>query len=642
MVVVIVSALAGPVAIAIEPAYCAPASEVFNSGGGTTYAPFRTPSGQGSPEASKEEAPLTYQIDYDVDLIISNPALRMAFQYIKDGDKAGAKKALFGFKPPTQPYPQLNFIQGLLNRLDGKTFESIDGFRAAYILSSDLKFKEIALFERARTYFALKHYIEARADYLIFLKTFPTSKFTGRAHLGLAQSLVGLKLYAQAIPSFQQAGESAVARFGEAMALHQMARYDDADRAFSDADAKYPHYIDESPEARYFYGENMRQKGRLFDAKRLLSEVKSGPYLEKAMLGLAKIAEEEGDNEEAQKNLERLSASTNRELALNARLELAAIKAANGQFADARVLLEDIRARYPYGKEYDSAILGLARIKKAEGDYKGALGFLKELIYRRTPEIKAIDEYENILVTVMKDDNAEEQKEIWASVRKWMFDTQREETLLIVADRMKKIGAPYLDIMHWVEEHGSKEGRAKSLGELVDYYTRVGSLDKARMYLDRLKTLKAGAPEVQRAEAGLLFASNDAQGTADRIMAIPLPAEADLALLASVYKKAKDPARAVAYFERVLGIMENPSSQTILLLADMLYERGAEGKAYRYYETVYEKDPGNEWAIYRIAIMSGREKSEEMFKLISSSGSIIGKMAASRLRDIQLQKMIEK
>lgn len=644
LVAAIMSALAGSVAVAAEPGQFTPMPEVFNSGGsgGTAYAPFRTRAEQGAPEQSKEEAAPTFPIDYDVDLVIANPALRLAFQYIKDNDKSGANKALFGFKPPTQPYPQLSFIQGLLSRLDGRTLESVDGFRAAYILSSDTKFKELALYERARTYLGLKHYIEARADYIIFLKGFPDSKFKERAHLGLARSLTGLKLYAQSISSFQQAGESAIARFGEAMALHQMARYDEADRVFKEAEARYPRYLEESADARYFYGENMRQLGRMFDAKRLLSEVKTGPYLEKAMLGLAKIAAQEGNDEEAQKNLEKLTASGNRELALNARLELAAIKAANGQFADARALLEEIRSRYPYGREYDSAILGLARIKVAEGDYRGALGFLKELIYRPMPEVKAIDEYEHILRAVMKADNVEELKEIWSAVRKWMFDVQREETLLMIAVRMKKAGAPYLDIMHWVEEHGSREGRAKSLAELADYYTRVGSLEKARIYVDRLKTLKEGAPETRRAEAGLLFASRDAAGTAERIMSITNPTDADLALLASVYKKAKDPARAVSYFERAVTAMEDPPASTILLLADILYERGAEGKAYQYYEAVYEKEPGNEWAIYRIAVMSGRDRAEEMYKLISSGSSIVGKMAAARLRDIQLQKLLER
>lgn len=620
------------------PAEPAPAAAPAPKFGEAKYPSYTRAEGAKFPEA---EAAKNLPLQYNVDLVIVNPTLKLAFNHLKDGHTAEAVKDVFGFKAPTDPYPQLNFVSALIARAQGKPFDAINDFRGAYVMSADMRLKELALFERARTYQVIGHYIEARADYMIFTKGFPNSRMITQAHLGLAQSLAGQKLYGEALSSFQQAGDSAEAKYGAATALSRMGRYSDADAIFKEAEAKYPQYLEQSLETRYLYGENLRQMGRLFDAKRILKEVKLPPFRDKATLALARIASEEGNDAEAVKKLEIMSGSRDRELALNARLELAAIKARSGQFGDARKLLEDIRVNYPYGREYDAAILGLARISEAEGDYKAAMSFLRELVLRSQPELKAVDEYENILRAVMALDDAEQFKSVWSVARKWMFDVQRQATLYDVAMRLKTAGDPYLDIIKWIEEYGSGETRLKSLGELVDHYTKIGDIARGRTYLERIKAARGTGPEFIRAEAALMFAAQDRRGAASRIMSIAHPNEDDLTLLAQLYKLTPKVGVTLAYFERGLKALPNASSKVALLFADMLYEQGQQKKSLKYYEAVHEKDSGNEWAIYRMAVMSKGARQEELFKLIGSGSSIVGKMAESRLRDISVSKSME-
>ena len=592
--------------------------------------------------ASAPAAPAAkFDIDYTIELAISNQTLKLAFLHIKNGKPEEAAKDLASYRPPTNPYPPLNFIQGLLLRAQGKMFDAIDSFRGAYVMSADQKLKELALFERARTYLALGHHIESRADYMIFLKNYPKSTLSEQAHLGLGQSLMGLKNYGEAVPSFQQAGDNPEARFGEAQALARLGRYDEAERAFKDADAKYPKYLEQSTTARFLYGETMRAEGKPFDARRMLSTIHEGPDRERAALSLARISSIEGHDDEAIRGFEALKGSQDRDIALNSRLELAAIKARTGALADARAILEDIRARYTFGKEYDSAILGLARIDEAEGKYKDAMTHLRELVMRFQPEVKAVDEYEIILKEFLRTGDDEDLKGIWPAIKKWMLDTRREPTLLAVAFRLKKLGEPYMDIIQWLEEHGGREARTTALSELVDHYIHTGDLAKARTYLDRLKSLQGKGAEVQRADAAILFASHDRRGAAARIMSISKPTAEDLLLLGQAYKAAQDPAKAVAYFEKSVDAMNGPPAGVLVVLGDMLYDQGQQAKAYKYYSAAHEIDALNEWAVYRMAVLSAGDKQEELFKLISPSSSIIGKMATSRLREIQIDKALE-
>ena len=607
------------------------------------YAPYERHS-YTAPQAAAAPAAETPQFDigYSIDLVISNPTLKLAFLHIKNNKPGEAAKDLASYSPPTNPYPPLNFIQGLLHRSQGRMFDAIDSFRGAYVLSADARLKELALFERSRTYLSLKHHIEARADYMIFLKSFPNSKLAAQAHLGLGQALMGLKLYGEAIPSFQQAGESAEARYGEAEALGRMGRYDEAERAFREAQGKYPGYLRQSADARYMFGETLRQEGKFFDAKQLLRDILAGPDREHAALSLARIASNEGQDAEAMRGFEALKSSEARDIAVTARLELAAIQARTGQLTQSRATLEEIRAKFPYGKEYDAAILGLARIDEAEGKNKDAIGHLRELVMRFQPEAKAVDEYENILRAYLKSNDDEGLKSAWASIRKWMLDTKRETTLLDIAFRLKKLGEPYLDTLQWVEEHGSREARTRALAELVEHYTATGDFALAKTYLDRMKSLQgAKGPDVQRADAAILFAEHDLKGATSRILSISKPTEDDLLLLGQTYRGSADPEKAAIYYERAVDSAGEPSPKVLLSLADMLYDLGQRQKALRYYEAVHLKDATNEWATYRMAVMSTGPGQEELFKLISPGSSIIGKMAASRLREIQIEKALE-
>jgi tetratricopeptide (TPR) repeat protein len=76
---------------------------------------------------------------------------------------------------------------------------AIDHLRLAYIYSTNRKLKEKALSLRAETYMTIKLYQEARADYMMLIETFPSSKKIRKAHLGLGDSLAKLGLYRKAV-----------------------------------------------------------------------------------------------------------------------------------------------------------------------------------------------------------------------------------------------------------------------------------------------------------------------------------------------------------------------------------------------------------------------------------------------------------
>jgi|Deesub1362A_J573_1020465.scaffolds.fasta_scaffold00398_4 tetratricopeptide (TPR) repeat protein len=569
--------------------------------------------------------------------LINSPALKEAWESVRTDRIFKARKILSAYKPEPESLAMYHFIYAktVENPLD-----AIEHLRWAYLYSTEDELKELALLQRADTYLELGYFQEARSDYLIFIKTFPASRYIKEAHKGLAKALMRLGVYREAIEHYEKAGDTPESLFGKANALQQLGLVKEAAKAYEKAMSRYKGYILSSDEALYYYGKNLRARGRLSEARKYLASVKGASYRDRAEICLGQIAMTQGRINEAIDHFSSALYSSSRDVRRTALLNLALAQIKAGRFQEAKANLEEIRYNYPYGKGYDEAILRLSRLYSREGDYTTAVSLLKELVFRLSPVKEALDEFEAILMEVKEKDTAQFIK-LWKSVGPWLLDRSREKTLIEVADALKPAGEPFLEVSDWLLKHGSPRAKARSLTALTTYYAEVGDIKTAKKYLEEIKAIKRSSDDVFRAEAKVFYASGDFKSAAEKLLLIKELSEEDLSLLADTLTSAKDIKKAIEFYEKALRKVRVKEAEDYIALADVLYEQGEKAEALKYYKLSLEKEPDNEWVLYRIGVLSDRKEAERIFKKIGENNSVIGRLASARLKEFSVVKRME-
>lgn len=563
-----------------------------------------------------------------------------------------ALAALSTFHPSQGELSQYHyaFAQALVQ--SNQLHDSIPHFRMAFIYAVPGKEREQLLFERAEVYVKMGYNAEAAVCFDVLLKQFPNSALSQQAELGIAESRYRLGQYREALSHYEKAGTSLQASYGKANALQNLGRTAEAHEIYRALLGKDANITNSSAETIYNMAENHRQSGDLNNAKIYFASVNDESFKYKAALGLGRIAMDDRGYEPAEKHFRTAAESPDRMVRRQAILYQAEIAAQTGRQDQAEAALLDIRRNYPYGSQYDTAALMLARIYKAKGKYPEALALLKELIYRRTPSSAALDELEAILLDAAGRDKDEFVK-LWSTGGRWLLEPSRSQSLVKIAQGLRYSGKPFIEVCTWLIKYGPEEEKTAARLLLADFYAGLGDMATAFGYLKRSK-VKNHSDDALRVLARIHTANNNPINAYESITALQQVRNADILLLFEAIHAIKDTKyirSAVLFLDK--QFQKTPGTQAVYVrLADMLVDAGLQWQALRYYKEAVEQaskagtpegkaSSDIEWAHYRIAGLSSGEDRLRSLKLLETAKGAAGRFAAAELKGEALKRKVQ-
>jgi tetratricopeptide (TPR) repeat protein len=528
-------------------------------------------------------------------------------------------------------------------------YESIEHYRLAYLYANSLADKERMLFERAEVYAGMGYASEAAVCFDSFLKQFPQSSFSERANLGIAEARYRLGEYREALVHFEKAGTAHETLIKRAITLQALNRNDEAHKIFRDMIEQDPELVRSSPETMYYLGESYRRMGKLQDARIFFESVKDPAFKYRAAQGIGLVAMTEKRFDDAVAAFSTAAEAPERSLRREAIMNRADAYMQMGKNEEAQAALLEIKKNYPYGKQYDAALVLLARLERTQGKFNESLALLRGLILRRNPVPAALDEIESIFNDAKDRDPAQFIK-LWTTAGGWLLDPSRADSIVKMAPHLRNAGKPFLDVCTWLVKYGPGEVQSEALMLLADFYADLGDAATARDYLKRASPT-AISDTVLRIRAKIALASREGRNAAESIMKIHDVSEGDVRLLLNAMRLLSNIKKETAFCERALGTT-TVSATTAVRFADILYAAENRQKALAYYRVAVAARPGNalrdsktaadvEWAYYRIAAIAKGEDSENSLKAIQAENNLIGRFAAAELKGAQLRRRVE-
>lgn len=566
-------------------------------------------------------------------LVPSGP-LSSALALVEANRIPEAKKTLEAIRPDMATLGPLHYIQGRVSASSRNPHEAASHYRRASIYSSNAGLKELSLFLAGETELGMGYFYEAKTDCLVFLKKFPDSARVRRVRAVLARSLSGTGRHAEALRQFDLAGDAPEVLYGKADTFQKMGMTREASRAYAAAAAVDGRYPESSEETRYWFGENLRLSGDAGHAKELLLTVRGEGLRDRAAIGLGELAAAESNPDEALRRFASVLGSKDKKVRRLALLRLADAEAARGNAGEAAARLAEIVRTYPFTREYDDALLRLARLKATEGDGIGALTLLTKLVLRASPLRKdALDAIEAIVLSA-RGKGGERFVAIWNAGGRWLMDASRQASLVTIAGELKGTGAPYLELVRWLSQYGSGAVRVESLVALSRQCAEAGDGTGVRNCLKSLKGMGASGDEVLRVEAALKFVQKDYRGAAETLLMLRNVEGKDAFLLGETLPYAGSSRKAAAALETAVS-RSDAGPRELSRLADALFDAGRKDDAARYYRGAVGKDPTNEWACYRLALLLGKNGGEEFLKKIRTDPTL-ARMARAAKKEMTL------
>ncbi len=566
---------------------------------------------------------------------IIDPGLQKSWALIKANRPAEAIQFLAAYRPASETRGYYHFCYGRALEKVQKPLEAIEHYRMAYLLAPQGELKELALLERAEGYHRIKNYYEAKTVYKIFLTQFNQSKYLGKAHLGAAQTLSALGLLPESLENYEKAGKGQDAIFGRANILHRLGRLKEADAAYSEGVSMGKKYLMQSGEALFYYGENLHQMGRDQESLQyLVLSLKDPVFKNKSEVALGRVALEARKFDEAQKYLKSALTSSDPKLGQEALFHLAEAQSGAGKNLEARQTLQEYRWKYPNGKKSEEVLIKLAKLDMQGERFEQAGGWIKALGLRSSLNKETLTELEGFFLKI-KDKDPNQIASLWASIGKKLLQTSREPFLLVMAESLKGTGK--LELLQWLAKNGAEKVKIQSLIALVQYYVEAGNQDLALEGLKALRNHKVTGDQILRLEARILHARMEYRAASERILSLKKMESQDLPLFEDTLSSAKDVTKALAVFEKNLRRLDG-NANIYIQLADLLYGQGKKKEALTYYQKALEKDPLNEWALYRAGTLSPGEEAERMLGRIKASNSILSKLARASLREKEVQR----
>jgi len=528
-----------------------------------------------------------------------------------------------------------------------RSYDSIEHYRLAYLYAGSALEKERLLLERAEVYVGMGYSSEAVVCFEVFLQNYPKSNATERVELGIAESRYHLGDFREALVHFDKAGSSLPARYGKANALQALGRTAEAREIYKDLIENDPEVINASQETLYNIGENYRRSGELGDAKIYFTSVKDTIIQYRAAIGLGLIAMQQGKFDDAVALFTTAAESPARLVRREAIMHRADAHMRLGKLDEAEAALVEIRNRYPYGTQFDTAVLLLAKLYRTRGKFNESVAALKTLIYRRIPVKAALDELEAIILEAQERDRAVFVK-LWNSSGRWLLDPARAASLAKIAQGLRFTGKPFIDICSWLIRYGSEDAKSAGRLQLADFYVGMGDPAIAWGYIKRAR-VKGHSDEVLRIKARIFSARNEPINVSRAIMGIHELQEGDMLLfLASLKSKVrKDSDKEIQFCLQTFKKMP-ATPQVALRFADILYDKGRTGDALAYYKAaVATVKPGaqdrmaladREWAHYRISVLATGEDRTASLKAIQTGKDAVNRFAAAELKETLLRK----
>lgn len=578
-----------------------------------------------------------------------NPTIKNAFELIEAQRALDAISVLSDFSPSKSSLSSYHYAYAKAYSQIGKINESMEHFRLAYIYSIEQSEKEQILYDRADTYLINKYYDEAAVCFRVFLGQFKDSKHQEQVYLGLAEALYNINRLNDAFKYFDKAGKSYRALYGKADALHAMGRVAEAHEIYMNLINTDKGYM-KSQLTLYNIGENFRLMNKVSFAKIYLALVKDYPLKYRADLSAGLIALSEGQMDSAQKYFEVALQSPERTIKQKALLFMSETLMKAGKTKEAKSKLIEIRNRYPYGKDYDEALLRLFVILKTEGNFSEAVSVLRELIFKKTPDKRALNEFESLLLEA-KDRNNEEFIKLWKTVGQWMLEPSRSEFIASIVRELKPAGKLYIDVCKWLAKNGL--GDAKMLGNLLlaEFYAEIGDMTASSRHLQNVKI--AGASDFSRRINGKLFYHRgEMEKALSEISQIQELKDEDISLFVNISAQLSP---SVKNHENLANFMKNAlkkvdgKAKLNIYLADALYQLGKDQDALKYYKaaiTLHEKhkdltDKDIDWCIYRITALSNI-KEVESIKNLPKGDNKSSRLAETRLKENNIDERIKR
>lgn len=529
-----------------------------------------------------------------------------------------------------------------------KEVESIDHLRLAYLYSPPGEAKGLLLLERADTYLQVKFYAEAALWYRIFIRNFPGFHNLSKAHQGLGDALYNLGFFDEALLHYEKAGDSPQALLGKANSLQAKGKTGSAHDIYISLGRTHRDVItSSSDEVLYNIGENFYLMGKVAEAKVYLNTIKTPEFKSRANFSLGLIAMDDAAYASAVKYFDLAAQAVDKKLKRKALLQLAGAYLKLGKNEEAKNRLLDIKNKYPYGKDYDEALLLLAKLYKNEGKLDAALPIFKELVFRRSPEVNAINEFE-AMVLEAKDKNTEEFLKLWKLVGHWLLYPARSEALLKIAKGLRQEGAPFLKLSKWLLKYGTESAKNQTRLELADFYADLGDAATASKHLKEIKIAEKN-DDILRINAKIYRLNAENKKASETILSIKDAKQEDIEALSEMPEGIKNIQKAAAFYEKQQGKPEGTSGAYIKL-ADNFYKIGKKSDALKYYKIAVPvpKVEGivitddMEWALYRVSTLSEGKEALEALKSIKDRNDRLGRLADARLKEVELTERIKK
>lgn len=565
--------------------------------------------------------------------------LDSARRLLNEGRYRDVLGILSSYRPSPEELSGYHYTLAKAFEMSKRFQDYMEQLRLAYIYSKEDE-KPGLLLERAEAYMKIGYYSEASLIFKLFLKEFPASSNTTRAHIGLGESLYKLCQYEEAVNHFSKGGSEAVALYGLARSLQASGKTKEAYEAFKKALGKDRNLLMSSEENLYRYGENLLMMKRYDEAKTYLNSIKEERLKARAGLLLGIASSEERRYEEALRYLEGALSKGDRDTKRRSLYHIARVYIETGRKKEAEKRLLDLRLHYPFGEVFDKATLSLSRLYRESGEKERAISLLKELIFRRSPDREAIDEIESIILSVMKGDK-EELLRLWNSVGHWLLEPSRSGILLKVAEALRGTGTAFLRLTTWLVRHGDNESKKKANLLLAEFYAHLGETGRAEDHL-RLSGEKGGkGDDLFRVKARLSLYKKDLRGAVDSILSIREFNSEDLhLLLETLYLMKKErPEESRRLIDRFRRLIDKGNMGDYIELADLLYELKLKDEALSYYrKAVGQKaqDPDDlDWAYYRISRITMEGEVISMIK-----GGRLKRLGEALSKELEIEKAL--
>ena len=565
---------------------------------------------------------------------------------LETGNYYGLLTALPEYKPEdARSVAVYHYMYGAASYGTKHYLNAIDHLRLAYIYSTNQILKEKALSLRAKTYMSIGLYQEARADYMMLIDTFPSSKNIRNVHLGLADSLSKMGEYRKAVKEYERAGDAAVVLYSKANALQQLEQVKQANALYKKAKLADETYPEKSQETYYLIGENMRMSGELEKAKQHISRIISGPYRDSANISLGLISLKEGKVREAINKFLMASKSNDRKVNISGLFNLALANLKHGKIEEATKYLEILRHDYVDSYIYKDTLLALAKIYRKKEQTRKSLSLLKELVYGKQAPQDAFNELEAIILDSL--DETEKEKtdkmnvaDIWKEVGQWLVDEKREKFLITVSESLRNYGMPFIELSEWLIKNASQESKGKAALNLADYYAGIGENSLAKIYIAMAMNKKLPADDVLRVEVKILNASGKRKMAIDKLVQMENILKEDVVMLGNIIFDIHNPEsetvqKGIDFYKKILATTDW-DADVYIRLADILDASGRVTEAIEYYRIAHNKNPDDEWAIYRIGRWSDRNESEKMFSILQNGDSLLSRIAKTELTGMNI------